>query len=131
MRTICDTHALIWWCLQPDRLGPAARRHIESARADGKLVFCDISYWEIAMLIRKGRLNVDAGVSEFIDLLARACGTAALPITPHIAEAAQDERFRHGDPADRIIGATALVSNSTLVTADRQLRQVAGLRCVW
>ena len=37
----------------------------------------------------------------------------------------------HGDPADRIIGATALVLNATLVTADRQLQQVAALRCVW
>ncbi|MBK6276626.1 MAG: hypothetical protein IPF57_00195 [Gammaproteobacteria bacterium] len=47
------------------------------------------------------------------------------------AEASQDERFMHGDPADRIIGATALVLNATLVTADCQLQQVAGLRCVW
>jgi predicted nucleic acid-binding protein len=37
----------------------------------------------------------------------------------------------HGDPADTITGATALVLNATLVTADRQLQQVAGLGCVW
>jgi len=67
----------------------------------------------------------------WIDLLTRACGSLVQPITPAIAQASQDERFMHGDPADRIIGATALVLNATLVTADCQLQQVAGLRCVW
>ncbi len=131
MKTICDTHALIWWCLQPDKLGAASRRHIQTALEHHTLMFCDISYREIAMLLKKGRFSVGVSMTEFLDLLTRACGSLVQPITPAIAEASQDERLMHGDPADRIIGATALVLNATLVTADRQLQQVAGLRCVW
>ena len=131
MKTICDTHALIWWCLQPDKLGAASRRHLRSALDDDTLMFCDISCWEIAMLLKKGRVSVSVGISEFLDLLTRACGASVQPITPAIAEASQDGRFMHGDPADRIIGATALVLNATLITADHQLQRVPGLRCVW
>ena len=58
MKTICDTHALIWWCLQPDKLGAASYRHIRSALDHDTLMFCDISYWEIAMLLKKGRFSV-------------------------------------------------------------------------
>ena len=131
MRYLVDTHALIWWCLQPDNLGAASHRHIRSALDHDTLIFCDISYWEIAMLLKKGRFSVSVDISEFLDLLTRASGSSVQPITPAIAEASQDGRFTHGDPADRIIGATALVLNATLITADRQLQRVAGLHCVW
>ena len=54
-----------------------------------------------------------------------------LPLTPRIAVLAQSDHFKQGDPADRIIGATAIAHGAQLVTADAQLRRVPGLRVIW
>ncbi len=54
-----------------------------------------------------------------------------LPITPEIAALAQDPRFTHGDPADRLIAATALAHEAARISADSRLAPVPGLRCIY
>lgn len=58
-------------------------------------------------------------------------GTAPWLQAPAIAVLAQSDEFEHGDPADRIIAATAIVHGARMVSADHQLKRLAGLRVIW
>ena len=60
-----------------------------------------------------------------------ARGIEVLAVTPKIAVLAQADEFAHGDPADRIIAATAIANGAALLSADRQLARVKGLRVIW
>ena len=126
---VIDTHVLIQDALEPKRLSSRARQAM--AGAHGPLAAADISLWEIAMLIAKGRLRIAADAAEFIDDLVQARLVRILPITARIAVLARSDDFRQGDPSDRIIAATAIAHGAQLVSADAQLRRVPGLRVLW
>ena len=126
---VIDTHVLIQDALEPRRVSARARRALEGA--DGPLAASDISLWEIAMLIAKERLRPGADAATFIERILEARAIRVLPITAKIAVLSQADEFEQGDPADRLIAATAIVHGAQLVTADSQLRRVRGLRIVW
>lgn len=128
---VLDTHALVYDALQPKRLTPRALRTIEAAGARGDIACSDISLWEIAMLVAKNRLDPGAELTQFLHDMIQARGLRVLPITPEIAALAQSPQFAHGDPADRIISATALYHQARLVSADARLRRVKVLDVVW
>ncbi len=133
MLTICDTHILLFWADEPCRLSATARAALDSGTESGNLACSDISLWEIAMLYARGRVNNRAGVtsSAYIQDILTGMGMAVLPITADIAELSQSAFFTHGDPADRLIAATALAHRAPLITADAKLRATPGLRCIW
>lgn len=133
MRIICDTHILLFWADQPQRLSAPARIALERGIETGSLACADISLWEIAMLYARGRINNHAGIAAaaYIQDILTAMDIAVLPISAEIAALAQSELFAHGDPADRLIGATAMAHRLPLISADKQLHQVQGLRCIW
>lgn len=84
------------------------------------------------MPLEKGRVQVDLGTQEFINLILQANKTAVLPITPQIAAlSAQLPTEINKDPADRLIAATALTENIPLVTADKNLRNAKSLKTIW
>ena len=126
---VIDTHVLIQDALEPRRLSARARRALEGA--DGPLAASDISLWEVAMLIAKARVRPGADAATFIERLLEARAIRVLPITAKIAVLSQADDFKHGDPADRIIAATAIVHGAQLVSADAELRRVPGLRVLW
>jgi len=126
---VIDTHVLIHDVIEPKRLSIRARRALEGAA--GPLAVSDVTLWEIAMLIARGRIDPAADAAQFIEDIVAARSLEVLPITPKIAVLAQSEAFEHGDPADRIIGATAIAHGAPLVTADKRLRRVRGLRVLW
>ena len=128
---VLDTNALIFDALQPKRLTPRASRAIETASARGDIACSDISLWEIAMLVAKNRLDPGAELTQFLHDMILARGLRVLPITPEIAALAQSAQFAHGDPADRIISATALYHQAKLVSADARLRKLKTLEVVW
>lgn len=126
---VIDTHVLVQDALEPKRLSARARKALDAG--DGALAASDISLWEIAMLLAKDRLKVSADAATFIEKLLEARAIRVLPITPRIAVLSQSDEFEHGDPADRVIAATAIVHGAQLVTADARLRKVKGLRVIW
>lgn len=127
---LLDTCAVIWDALDPARLSQPARAAIE--RNADELVICEISLWEIAMLIAKGRLLVDATAAGFLDLVLRARGLRVLAITPEIAQlSATLDASLGGDPADRLIAATSVTLNTPVVTADTRLLRAGVLRTIW
>jgi len=83
------------------------------------------------MLIARGKIEAGPNPQEFISDVIESRSVRVLPITPQIAMLAQGDQFSHGDPADRIIAATALAHRARLVSADRRLREVEGLSVIW
>lgn len=128
---VCDTHVLLFWASAPDRLSGLAATTIERELESGRLACADISLWEIAMLASRGRIEIPVPLADYLRDIVLAMKLEVLPITPEIAALAQDPCFRHGDPADRLIGASALQHRAALITADRQLAGVDGLRVIW
>ncbi len=127
-----DTHILIWDALSPSRLSSVAVDAIaEANQADG-IVVADISLWEIAMLIQKGRLQVATECHIFLNLILQANQIHVHPITPQIAAlSTQTLSSINADPADRLIVATALAADIPLVTADRNLRNSDEIKTIW
>jgi len=82
------------------------------------------------MLVAKGRLRLDRDVLAWVEE-ALAAGISLLPISPRIAVAAGSLEELHGDPADRLIVATAMETGSLLISKDSGIRAFAGVNAVW
>ncbi len=133
MSVLLDTHVLLWWKGDPARLSRAARRAI--GREQPVLV-SPVSFWEVSTLLRLGRIELDRDVYAWMaDLTAEE-----VQLAPLTAEAAADagswpaDAF-HGDPADRLIFATARDLRVPLVSKDERMRAFAqehgGVTVVW
>ena len=128
---VLDTHVLIYDALTPGKLSSRARKVIDSGSAASELSCSDISLWEIAMLISRKRLDPAMDARQFIDDLIAARAVRVLPISAEIAVLSQSDLFSHGDPADRLIAATALLNQAQLVTSDARLRKVKQISTIW
>lgn len=129
---ILDTCALVFDALDPARMSKQTAAAIKHADDAGTLACCDISLWEIAMLVAKKRVDPGTDAWSFIQLVLAARKINVLPISPEVAAiSAQPDLCPHGDPADRIIAASAICHKAGLVTSDRKLAAVAGLRVIW
>jgi PIN domain nuclease of toxin-antitoxin system len=129
---VLDTHVIIWDALAPERLSEPARAAITQANQSDGIIICDISLWEMAMLLQRDRLRVDTDPLSFITLVLQANKTRVQAITPPIATlATQFPAEINKDPADRLIAATTLAENGTLVTADRNLHSTELVPTLW
>lgn len=128
---VCDTHVLVFDALSPDLLGSAAAQAIQESHDTGSLACADISLWEIAMLIEKGRLEVDASIENFLNAVISARRLSVLPVTPSIAALSVSSSVPEGDPADRLIAATAISHGATLITKDERLIGFPNLPTIW
>ena len=127
-----DTHVIIWDALKPELLSSKAKNAIKSANQLDHIILCEISLWEIAMLIHKKRINIPVPYIEFINLMKASNEYILQGITPEIAELSiQLPSEINQDPADRIISATSIIMNSPLVTADKNLRESKTINSIW
>ncbi|GAA5014970.1 type II toxin-antitoxin system VapC family toxin [Acinetobacter puyangensis] len=122
---LLDTHVMIWMSQGIEgKIGKASYNLIETAWRDYTLAVSSMSFWEWSMLYHKGRVGVPN--NSMIDtrkaLLAQ--GLIELPMTGEIGILA-NELNMHGDPADRIILATASKHQAILVTADENILSFA------
>jgi PIN domain nuclease of toxin-antitoxin system len=120
---LLDTHVWIWFVMGSDELhGAAIRGSMESAIKSSGLFISSISLWETAMLVAKRRIALSIDTLDWIHAGLRETGIQTIEITPEIAVESVNlcDSF-HGDPADRIIVATARVRNCCLVTRDARI----------
>ncbi len=119
---LLDTHVWVWLMLGDSRLGKPARKLLEEAVPDGRLLVSIISVWEVAMLEANGRLILAAECADWVREALLAPGVRLAELTPEIAVASTrlPGKF-HGDPADRILAATARETGAALITADRAI----------
>ncbi len=104
------------------------RETIDIAKNDNRLLVSSISLWEIAMLKSKKRINIYKPIKEFLKAIVEIEGIKMVDISYDIAADSTLllDNF-HGDPADRIIAATAINKGAILLTRDRQILEWAGL----
>jgi PIN domain nuclease of toxin-antitoxin system len=117
---VLDTHAVIWSATEDANLGTATRSLITNELNSDQVAVSTITFWEIAMLAAKGRLQDDVEVAQLRRRFLQGGGTE-IAVDGEIAILAGSLDTLHGDPADRLIAATAIVHDATLITADRAL----------
>jgi PIN domain nuclease of toxin-antitoxin system len=118
MAVVLDSHIVHWWSAEPDRISATAAKAITEA---DELAVADISWFELAWLARHERIVVTIPLTAWLQQLARQMRT--IPVTPAIAAAAVSLPSTFpGDPADRLIYATAIENGWRLITKDERLR---------
>ena len=115
---LLDTHVLIWFVQADPLLGRHARERIE--RGEEEIGVSAITPWEVAMLVGKKRVSLGRPVGDWIGRTLALDTISLIPLEPGIAVEA-GELGLHGDPADRIIIATARHHKAPLLTADRAI----------
>lgn len=111
---VLDTHVWIW-------LSSGDPRGRPYASFAGQPLLSDISVWEVAMLASKGRLSLEPDTQTWIETNL-GDPIELQPMTPEICVASCNLEDFQGDPADRLIVATALVLGVPLITADGQIK---------
>lgn len=130
--TLLDTHAWLWWVSGDRRLSKRARTAIERAARGETLALSAISIWEVAKKVEKGQLTLDRPLDDWLDLALSAGSLQVLELTRTVlVESCRLPSPFHGDPADRIIVATARKRTAALVTADRRIRSYSHVQTVW
>jgi PIN domain nuclease of toxin-antitoxin system len=129
---VLDTHTWVWWVSSPEQISAPAREVIDAAMERGEIYVSSISSWEIALLIRKGRLELTMPVDDWV---ARS---EALPFIEFVPF---DNRIAllsnrlpaplHEDPADRAIIATALTLGAPLISKDTKIRDYPHVKTIW
>jgi PIN domain nuclease of toxin-antitoxin system len=136
---VLDTHVWIWIMEGLESaLSPSTVRLLEEGAVQGQLVVSAISVWEVAMLEARGRMTLSVPLDEWIRSALTAPGlrvvdvtpeialeSTRLPVTHHGAHHGAHEGAPYGDPADRILMATARVLGGTLVTCDEGILRYA------
>lgn len=128
---LVDTHVVAWLALDVGRISRKAMTAIVEARRSGEaLAISDITLLELATLVAKGRINLNVSLDSFLQeveerftvlpIRSRTCAAAML-LPPSYPK----------DPADRVIGATALVEGVALLTADEQIHQSGAVQTLW
>ena len=113
---VLDTSALLYWTLDPDQLSLAARRTIEQA---DRLVISSISVWEIALKVKRGKLDIPLSIIDYAERLQRLESLEILSVDVQTWQENLDLDWEHRDPADRTIVAIATRLACPLVTSDR------------
>jgi PIN domain nuclease of toxin-antitoxin system len=127
---VLDTCTIIWDALETIKITPLATKAIKHAR--NELIICDISFWEISMLIKRKRLEVDDTASGFINLLLQSRNFHIQEITPEIAELSVNLGPEiNNDPADRLIAATSILRNAPIITADQNFIEATRVETIW
>lgn len=117
---LLDTHVLVWLDEGGQWLGKNALRTINKALANDQLGVATVSFWEVAMLVEKKRITMQLEVTEWRLELLQA-GLLEVPLEGAVSIRAAQLPLFHGDPADRIIVATAIEAGATLMTADEKI----------
>ena len=126
---VLDTHAWIWRANSSPSLSAVARDACDHA---GRLIVPAISVWEVAMLVSKGRLGLDRDIVEWVKRALAFPRISLEGLSPEISIlSSRLPGDLHGDPADRLIAATALHLGAPLVTKDTALRRWGQIETIW
>ena len=129
---LLDTHAWIWWVSSPDQLSSPAIEAVRAGAERRELYISSISAWEVAMLVKKGRLRLTLDVADWIGRCEALPLLSFVPVDNTITVlSTRLDGYPHDDPADRIIISTAQILGATLVTRDEKIRAYKRVKTLW
>jgi len=126
MMLVLDTHAWVWWCVSSRKLPAYAKRRIERA---GEVCIASMSVLEVTYAHRTGKLQLNEPIDDWLRLALREI--AVVPMDEQIAHVAGKLDYPHGDPADRVIIATAQHLHAKLVTNDQRIHSHQPVDVIW
>ncbi len=124
---VLDTQVLVWMNLAPEKLTSKA---VEMMAGAGTMLIPSISLWEISMLVHYGRLELPCPPLDWFDTVCGLPRVRLQEITPRIAVISGSTAM-HGDPADRLVVATAKALDCPLITADRKIQKLGFVATIW
>jgi PIN domain nuclease of toxin-antitoxin system len=128
---LMDTHAWFWSLTEPENLSKEALDLIRRTETDERTI-ASISIWEFAMMVSRGRIEISMTAEQWLEHAIHKTGLRVLELTPKVAvESCELPGDFHGDPADRIIVATARVNGATLVTKDQKILKYPHVKSIW
>jgi PIN domain nuclease of toxin-antitoxin system len=129
---LLDTHTWVWFLSNPELLSDRGAKMIDDAVKDRSIIISSISVWEVALLVEKQRLLLTMDLDDWIAKAQALPFCTFVPIDNHIAM--QSVRLPlplHNDPADRMIIATAMELDATIVTKDEKILDYPHIDSVW
>lgn len=128
---LLDTHIWLWWLLGDGALDAAERDKLDKLASDKMLAVSWVSIWETEMLERKGRIELYPALKSWTLNATQPEIATMLPVDVEVVLAQRQlPPTFHGDPADRLIAATSILSGYPLATHDRRI-QSAGCCSIW
>lgn len=128
---LLDTHTWVWWLLGDPRLSEGERENLDTLPRGSRPWVCDISLWEVALLVQVGRLRLELPLESWLATATAATTVRLVPITSAtVVEMTKLPRSFHQDPADRLIVSTARALELPLCTHDKEILQ-SGLVTPW
>lgn len=129
---VLDTHVLIWWVSDPDKLSKRAQEAIDKEKSGGSLLVSAISVWEIYLLVQKDRLKLTMDTDSWLEKIENLPFIQFIPIDAKVAaKSVTIPGEFHNDPADRIIVATARERGIPLITSDEKIRKYSYIETIW
>ncbi len=123
---LLDTPVWLWIAAGEKRFPASTQATIRAAVQQDALFLCPISLWEISLKASRGQLTLGLPLRQWMRQAMNFPGLHLVPIDPEIAcSCAELPSDFHGDPADRLIAATARTAGLTLLTHDKALLKLA------
>jgi PIN domain nuclease of toxin-antitoxin system len=131
VKVLVDTHILLWWFENPKRLSAGQKRLLDRAGEGQEVGVSDVTLWEIALLLERGRIRLALPLDEWLARATASPRVSRVGISPAIArEMVALSVTREWDPADRILVASARVFGVPLITADSRIIEAQLVRTV-
>lgn len=115
MKYLLDTHIILWWLTEPEKITPKTRKIISDK--NNQIYTSSVSFWEMAIKKSIGRLTL---TSNILDILLGE-GFKMLPLTPEESLSVADLPLIHQDPFDRMLVMQAKLNDLVLITHDKKI----------
>lgn len=119
MRLLIDTHVMLWWLRDDERLSHRARSILGDGRSE--LLWSMASSWEIAVKLRTGKLEIDRPLARLFADLVTDQGVEVVPVGHEHCTRLADLPLHHRDPFDRMLVVQAQDAGVPILTVDPKL----------
>jgi len=129
---IIDTHVLLWWINDQNKLSEKAVNIINEQIDKGVILVSSISIWEICLLIKKDKISLNLDLDRWIEKVEKLPFLRFIPVNNQIAQKSVNlPGVFHSDPADRIMVATAREKGAVFITSDEKIRKYQHVQTIW